>query len=44
MGGVILVGVLADQQLVRYRRWATARHAAALLEEAARSVAVKQSA
>ena len=44
MGGVILIGVLADQQLVRYRRWATARSAAARLEEAAPSAAVKQSA
>jgi hypothetical protein len=44
MGGVILVGVLGDQQLVRYRSWATARRAAARLEEAAPSTAVKQSA
>ena len=44
MGGVILVGVLGDQQLVRYRSWATARRAAARLEEAAPSAAVKQSA
>ena len=44
MGGVILVGVLGDQQLVRYRGWATARRAAARLEEAAPSATVKQSA
>jgi ribose transport system permease protein len=44
MGGVILVGVLADQQLIRYRRWATARRADARLEEAGSSAAVKQSA
>jgi len=32
MGGVILIGVLADQQLVRYRQWRrTAKPAAAQL-------------
>ncbi len=33
MGGVILIGVLADQQLVRYRAWSTKKRAAARLEE-----------
>ena len=44
MGAVILIGVLADQQLVRYRRYATARRASAQLEEAAPRGAVKQGA
>jgi ribose transport system permease protein len=35
MGGVILFGVLADQQLVRYRRWAAARRGSGRLLETA---------